>query len=214
MTMPLELEDEWRWPAYAYLLGQYLGDGCISEQRRKVFRMRITCANDWPLVMELVGQALETILPRNSAGRLARDGCTEVGMSSKRWPALVPQHGSGVKHERTLRLTAWQEALVLEGHPGLFVCGLLHSDGCRVTNHVTVRGRRYAYPRYFFSNRSEDIHQMFARAIGRLGLSSTRSGWNQSVARHADVALLDAIGAWKAKPCVLVPGAGIEPARS
>ena len=82
-------------------------------------------------------------------------------------------------------------------------------------NNVTVRGRAYSYPRYFFSNRSEDIHAMFSRALEALSITPTRSGWNQSVARAPHVATLDRIGASKQTPCSLeVPGAGIEPARS
>lgn len=216
VRLPAELTSQAQQRAYAYLLGQYLGDGCISEQRRRVFRLRITCADDWPAVMDVVDEAMSTVLPDNTVGRYRRkgDGCTEVGMSSKRWPHLLPQHGPGMKHLRHLRLADWQEAVAVGAHPALFVCGLLHSDGCRATNNVTVRGRKYSYPRYFFSNRSEDIHAMFVRALTELSISSTRSGWNQSIARRADVALLDHLGASKAEPCVLVPGAGIEPARS
>lgn len=212
---PNELLGEAQRRAYAYLLGQYLGDGCISEQRRQVFRMRVTCATAWPLIIDLVGQAMKTLLPGNAVGHLMREGCVEVGMSSKRWPTLVPQHAGGKKHLRSLTLSPWQEVIALDDHPELFVCGLLHSDGCRSMNKVTVRGRRYVYPRYFFSNRSEDIHALFADGLHRLSIRSTRSGWNQSVANRADIAVLDALGASKSQPCRLeVPGAGIEPAGS
>ncbi len=34
--------------AYAYLLGQYLGDGTISEARRSVFRLRIATCDAYP----------------------------------------------------------------------------------------------------------------------------------------------------------------------
>ena len=212
---PPEVADDARRRAYAYLLGQYLGDGCISEQRRQVFRMRVTCAMAWPLIIDLVEESMQILLPTNAVGHLTREGCIEVGMSSKRWPALFPQHAGGKKHLRSLVLARWQETIALDRHPELFVCGLLHSDGCRSMNQVTVRGKRYAYPRYFFSNRSEDIHAMFAKGLDRLSITSTRSGWNQSVARREDVAVLDGIGASKSDPCALgVPGAGIEPARS
>lgn len=212
---PPEVAGEAQRRAYAYLLGQYLGDGCISEQRRQVFRMRVTCAAAWPLIIDLVGQSMKILLPLNAVGHLMREGCIEVGMSSKRWPALFPQHAGGKKHLRPLSLATWQEAIALDEHPELFVCGLLHSDGCRSINKVTVRGQEYAYPRYFFSNRSEDIHALYAEALSRLSITSTRSWWNQSVAKRKDVAALDAIGASKADPCALeVPGAGIEPARS
>ena len=169
--------------AYAYVLGQYLGDGCISEHRRSVFRLRITCADDWPLVTERVAESLSILMPGNAVCYVAKQGCTEVSMYSERWPALVPQHGAGRKHLRSLRLAAWQEDLVFGPFADEFLCGLIHSDGCRSTNRVTVRGKSYEYPRYFFSNRSEDIHAMFATALECKGLTSTRSGWMQSVAR-------------------------------
>lgn len=176
--------------------------------------MRVTCAADWPLVIDLVDQSMGTVLPTNVVGHVQREGCVEVGMSSKRWPALVPQHAGGKKHLRKLALRDWQAAIVFDAHPDLFVCGLLHSDGCRSMNNVSTRGRAYSYPRYFLSNRSEDIHEMFARALERLDITSTRSGWNQSIAKRRDVMLLDGIGAFKDEPCSLeVPGAGIEPAR-
>ena len=34
----------------------------------------------------------------------------------------------------------------------MFIRGLIHSDGCRVTNKVW--GGKYEYPRYFFTNHS------------------------------------------------------------
>ena len=51
----------------------------------------------------------------------------------------------------------------------------------------------YAYPRYFFSNRSEQILAMFCEACDALGIRWTRSNHrNVSVAHRASVAELDA----------------------
>lgn len=195
---PEELGDVAVHGAYAYVLGQYLGDGCLSEHRRRVFRLRVNCSADWPLVMERLAVSLGALLPSNAIGYTLRSGCIEVGVYSKRWPSLLPQHGPGRKHLRSMALTDWQKEIVLGPAAEAFVCGLLHSDGCRVMNRVTVRDRHYEYPRYFFSNRSEDIHRMLADALARHGVTSSRSGWQQSVARSADVALLDRWGADKA----------------
>jgi hypothetical protein len=50
----------------------------------------------------------------------------------------------------------------------------------------------YAYPRYQFSNRSEDIKQLFCEACDRLGVEWRRmNAYTISVARHRGVALLD-----------------------
>ena len=51
----------------------------------------------------------------------------------KHWPCLFPQHGPGRKHERPIVLEDWQRTIV-EAHPGPFLRGLFHSDGCRAKN--------------------------------------------------------------------------------
>ena len=53
----------------------------------------------------------------------------------KHWPCIFPQLGPGPKHLRKIELEAWQWHLV-ECHPRELVKGLIHSDGCRVTNRV------------------------------------------------------------------------------
>lgn len=82
-----------------------------------------------------------------------------------------------------------------------FLRGLIHSDGCRVTNRFIVdlpSGRReYAYPRYFFTNMSSDIRGLFCTYCERLAVRCTRSNYKTiSVADRRSVALLDSfIGA-------------------
>jgi hypothetical protein len=44
----------------------------------------------------------------------------------------------------------------------MFRRGLIHSDGCRVQNRV--RQGKDSCPRYFFSNESQDIQQLFRHA--------------------------------------------------
>src|SRR5437588_12677188 len=36
------------WPWYAYLLGMCLGDGCLSEAKRSVYKLRITLDKRYP----------------------------------------------------------------------------------------------------------------------------------------------------------------------
>ena len=110
------------------------------------------------------------------------------------WPCLTPQHGRGLKHKRPIVLEPWQRRFVLEIRPDLFVRGLIHSDGCRVINRVTVRGKQYTYPRYFFNNESGDIRALFIDACERLGVSARHNNHNSvSVARRESVAILDRI---------------------
>jgi hypothetical protein len=55
-----------------------------------------------------------------------------------------------------------------------------------------VKGRWYAYPRYQFSSRSDDIRRLFTDACDRIDVSWRPWGrWHISVARRASVARLD-----------------------
>ncbi|MFF3888335.1 helix-turn-helix domain-containing protein [Streptomyces sp. NPDC001914] len=187
--------------AYSYLLGLYLGDGHISHySEHRVPNLMITCCGSWPGLMDLCEQAMRTVFPDNSVCRVRKSGCRNVKVYSKHLPCLFPQHGPGKKHERPIVLAAWQQEIV-DAHPWEFVRGLIHSDGCRITNWTTrvVGGepKRYEYPRYFFTNVSDDIRQLYTDTLDRLGVEwthCTRHGnpYNISVARKASVALMDA----------------------
>jgi hypothetical protein len=173
---------------YAYLLGMYLGDGCISTQRRGVYRLRIVLDTAYPGIIESCAAAMGAVLPnRVHVQKRADANCAEVGASSKHWPYLLPQHGPGLKHRRTIALVGWQQRIVDE-HPEEFLRGLVHSDGTRSLNQVNGKG----YPRYMFSNRSLDIQALFCEACDRIGVHWTQSyKWSISVARAPDVARLD-----------------------
>lgn len=116
---------------YAYLLGMYLGDGCISPHRRGVFHLRITLDTRYPEIIEECREAVASVI-RKWPGLTAKAGCVDVSSWSKQWPCLLPQHGPGRKHERPIQLVDWQQAIVDE-HPGWLLRGLIHSDGWRGT---------------------------------------------------------------------------------
>ncbi|MFF8611240.1 helix-turn-helix domain-containing protein [Streptomyces sp. NPDC015350] len=182
--------------AYAYLLGLYLGDGCISPQPRGGHQLRIACADAWPGLIESCRTAIARVRPEDRICVLQRQGCVMVTSYGRHWPCLFPQHGPGKKHERPIVLASWQQEIV-DAHAWDFIRGLIHSDGCRNTNWTTrviggVR-KRYEYPRYYFTNLSTDILGLFTGALDRVGVewgqANTR---NISVARRASVALMDA----------------------
>lgn len=189
-------------PAYAYLLGQYLGDGCLSEHARGVFRLRIVSDIRHPNIIQECMDAMAAVMPRNRVGRLERHlpeypngGCVEIGSYSKHWPCLFPQYGVGRKHERPIRLSEWQQQIV-DVYPERLIRGLIHSDGCRHQNPIRApkTGKLYSYLRYSFSNRSEDIRGIFCAVCDRLGIHWTMANrWAISVARKRDVARLDKI---------------------
>jgi hypothetical protein len=178
---------------YAYLLGQYLGDGHITVGRRGVASLSIACSDDWPGVRAEVEHAMAAVMPTSSVSLVRRTGCSEVKSYSTHWTCLFPQHGSGRKHDRPIVLTSWQED-VTRAHPGKLLRGLIHSDGCRITNWARPRpdGKRYEYPRYWFCNHSTDILDLCSQALDEIGVEHRRPRWNAiSVARKASVARLD-----------------------
>jgi hypothetical protein len=180
---------------YAYLFGMYLGDGSLSLMKRGVYRLRVSCADDYPGVMAEVSEAVADIRNGGAVCRAQRVGCTDVIAYWKHWPCLFPQHGPGRKHERRIELADWQRELV-EQDPGRFLRGLFHSDGCRITNWTAkeVNGERrlYEYPRYFFKNTSADILALCGWALDLLQIEWRRPGpTTLSVARRSAVAALD-----------------------
>ncbi|MFD8387179.1 transcriptional regulator [Streptomyces sp. NPDC059679] len=181
--------------AYAYLLGLYLGDGCVSRLKKGVYLLRIACADAWPGLIDACAAAVRAVRPDNSVCRVQRQGCVMVTGYSKHWPCLFPQHGPGKKHERPIALEPWQLEIV-EANPWEFVRGLVHSDGCRITNWTVkdVGGvrKRYEYPRYFFTNKSADIRGLYTDTLDQLGVEWKQpNAWNISIAKRASVTLMD-----------------------
>jgi hypothetical protein len=159
---------------YAYLLGVYLGDGTISRAQDGVSVLRVFQDSRYPRIVGEIVRAMRAVMPRNRVHVLRRGttNCVEIV-------------------SRLIQLTAWQWAIVCQ-EPGMFVRGLIHSDGCRVINRVIQS--RYAYPRYFFTNHSLDIQQLFREACDIIGIEYRNNRWHTiSVAKRESVALLDAI---------------------
>ncbi|MFE3584822.1 transcriptional regulator [Streptomyces vinaceus] len=182
--------------SYAYLLGLYLGDGCISPHPRGGHHLRIACADAWPGLIDLCRAAIKAVRPDDKVYLLQKQGCVAVTSYGRHWTCMFPQHGPGKKHERRIVLEAWQQEIV-DAHPWDFVRGLIHSDGCRITNWTVRNGKRYEYPRYFFTNKSDDIRKLCTDTLTALGVEWTilargSDPFNVSVARKGSVALMDA----------------------
>ncbi|MFE3791133.1 helix-turn-helix domain-containing protein [Streptomyces goshikiensis] len=183
--------------AYSYLLGLYLGDGHISHYSgHRVPNLMITCGDMWPGLMDCTEQAMRRVFPSNQVCRVPRVGCHNIKVYSKHLSCLFPQHGPGRKHERRIVLEDWQQEIV-DAHPWAFLRGLIHSDGCRITNWTVRNGKRYEYPRYFFTNKSDDIRRLCTDTLTKVGVEWTVLArgvdpFNVSIARKASVALMDA----------------------
>ena len=175
-------------PAYVYLLGLYLGDGCISYQAKGDFKLRIVLDNRYQGIIRECSSAMGLVSGRK-VGLVSKIGCREVHAYWKHWPCLFPQHGPGRKHERPILLAQWQQELV-DRWPEMLLRGLIHSDGCRSLNNVQGK----IYPRYHFVNASEDIRRIFCDTCDAYGVRWRQSGYRTiSASRRPDVAKLDAV---------------------
>jgi hypothetical protein len=177
--------------AYVYLLGVYLGDGCVTTLKHGNATLRVYCDTAYPGIVESIAGAIEAVRGREPWLGLHGDNCRVLASYWRHWPCLFPQHGPGRKHTRPIRLAPWQRALI-ERDPRPMLRGLIETDGWRGLNRVFVKGRWYEYPRYQFSNRSDDIRGIFTWACDLIGVEwRPWTRWHISVARRDSVALLD-----------------------
>jgi hypothetical protein len=192
---------DWQVPdasTYCYLLGCYLGDGCITHKPPNAWSLTVACDRQHRSIMEEVTAAMATTFPGARPGRhrSSKGESDVVRISHRAIGRAFPQHGPGRKHLRPIVLADWQLALT-HGHPRALIRGLIHSDGCRAINRFKTKlpsGRvaEYSYVRYFFSNLSEDIRRIFSEHCQLLDVRVTQSNpRNLSVAHRASVAILD-----------------------
>jgi hypothetical protein len=179
--------------AYAYLLGIYLGDGMIAKVGRTL-ALRVFMDSRYPILIGQVVGAMQQVMSDRLAGVYPSQSENMVIITShgKAWPCLLPQHGPGKKHTRKIELELWQAGIVAS-HPEQLVRGLIDSDGCRVINRVTISGKEYRYPRYFFTQVSDDIRGIFCAALDQLGVEYRFSsrGRDVTIHRRRSVAVLD-----------------------
>jgi len=142
-------------------------------------------------LVEEVRTALDTTFPPRRASVLdyAAGRGVIVQLCHPALPDAFPQHGPGKKHERVIRLEPWQQE-VTRRYARQLLRGLIHSDGCRTVNRFRTRlpsGRlaEYSYPRYFFTNFSADIRNIFCDHCDLLGIRWTQS--NRATSRSPTV---------------------------
>ena len=177
-------------PAYAYLLGLYLGDGDIAAMPR-TYRLRVTLDGIYPGIVRECATAIETLLPNRVAVLPTDSRAVQVSVYSNSLPRLFPQHGPGPKHLRTIELASWQQAIT-NRVPESLLRGLIHSDGTRHLNRIKHPKKTYEYPRYQFCNHSDDIRAIFCEHLDLLDIPWRRMNrWNIAVSRREAVARLD-----------------------
>lgn len=98
--------------SYSYILGMYLGDGWLARHPR-AYKLRIAAYGGYPDIIAFCMQAIQTLLPTNKVNTVRTPGDNrEIICYSTLWPDLLPQHGSGKKHDRPIILREWQQTIV------------------------------------------------------------------------------------------------------
>ncbi len=149
--------------------------------------------------MRLPCQTARTLSPNNQIGIVRsfydeRLSYVNISLYHKGLPVFYPQHGEGQKHLRKIALEAWQQQIV-ETCPLEFFRGLYHSDRSRFSNIVNGKD----YPRYQFTNYSDDIRALFCATCDRLGLHWTSKARGHGgvseilISKRKDVEYLDRV---------------------
>lgn len=142
---------------YSYILGLYLGDGYINREPR-CFKIRFFLDSKYPKIIKKCEESLSCLFPKNKVGLVDFTNYVVIQLYSKKLLDFFPQHGSGKKHERKIKLEKWQKEII-KNNPQDFLRGLIHSDGCLDKN--IIKGK--SYERFTFRNKSVDIINLFKK---------------------------------------------------
>jgi hypothetical protein len=168
-----------------------LGDGCLSRLAR-CHRLRLFVDARYPSIVDETEALLARSFPANPVRRVMFHEGAEVVLDiyNQHLVCLLPQHGAGKKHMRTIALEGWQQRLVDEA-PWAFLRGCIRSDGCAFIN----RTGGYEYLSYGFANLSTDILDLFEVTCLSLGLRPRRYVTSIRLNRREDATrLLEHVG--------------------
>lgn len=155
--------------SYSYILGFYLGDGCLGHVKNS-FTLMIVNQSDRHETNQRIAENIKIIFPtKNVMVRKRKEAnCAVISMTSLRLDEMFP-HGKGSKHTRKIVLRDWQKEIV-KLFPENFIKGMMESDGCR---YVPRKKECPTYVIYQFANCSLDLHGFLQEAAAQIGLEFT-----------------------------------------
>ncbi|TXG77042.1 hypothetical protein E6Q11_03455 [Candidatus Dojkabacteria bacterium] len=163
-------------PYYVYILGCYLGDGCISQFPRTK-KLEIFSGSAHPSIIDDQIRSLNILFNQNKVNSIKHPSYNmyTITVYNKSLDQYFPQHGQGKKHDRNILLTDWQTELV-EEHTDCFIKGLIATDGClfNASNRIKKDGSKTDLPSYQFTNKSMDIINLYTSSLDRLGIHYTK----------------------------------------
>ncbi len=107
LSRKAEVDPERLPPDYVYLLGLYLGDGCLSAHPRGVYKLRVSLDSKYPNIIASAVRAIQAVLPGNSVRTCARRVSRGL-LLLEAWPQLFPSTApaGSTSEDRARR---WQE---------------------------------------------------------------------------------------------------------
>jgi DNA-binding transcriptional regulator WhiA len=113
----------------AYVVGLAIGDGNLSNPNGRATRLRITCDNKYPLLMQHIICVLESLLPLNKVScSEQKHGCADVSVYSNHLEGLLGWTArGGSKFKQKVSIPKW----ILKNNAYKINClrGLIETDG-------------------------------------------------------------------------------------
>ena len=151
--------------SYSFILGVYLGDGCISRTHKEnLYRLRISLDQKYKNLNTEIIENLNILFPNNKVSLTntkSSNGCV-ISVYSSNLLELFPQHDTGLKHDRPIILKEWQKQIV-DNHLMDFLKGLFYTDGSFYFSRN--------YERCNFTNKSKDIINLCSDALKKLEIN-------------------------------------------
>ena len=169
---------------YSFILGLYLGDGCISQLPRTQ-KLEIALDSKYKKMNDYVMFVFEKLFNKPpyvldfsnfEKSRKTYKNMINVIYYNCNLGYIFPHLGPLQKHLRKIELQEWQKSIII---PKEFIRGLIYSDG---SFYYDSFNQKYFYN---FSNLSEDISKLFSGYLNILNIAH-----NTNIKRHTDIQIL------------------------
>lgn len=129
----------------AYVVGVAIGDGNLSNPNGRAVRLRVSCDNKYPKIIERIKKALQQLFPTNKVSIESHgQNCSNVSCySNKLEDFLSWEAKGGSKYKQRVSVPVWIR--VNKKYTISCLRGLFETDGCiytdrgyAMTNFVTI----------------------------------------------------------------------------
>ena len=132
----------------AYVIGVAIGDGNLSNPNGRAVRLRVSCDNKYPKIIERIRKAIQQLLPKNKVSivnRLNHGGTwCDISCYSNKWEVFLNWRAKGgSKYKQKISVPVWIRAN--KKYTKSCLKGLFETDGCiyndrgyQMVNFVTI----------------------------------------------------------------------------